>query len=69
VVTQNYQFYGGQTTSFFINKILLPDSNSLQLRTFRFTFILKSNGFRKLTVKEIALWKANAGLIKIEYLL
>jgi hypothetical protein len=23
--------YGGQPTSFFINKILLPDSNSLQL--------------------------------------
>jgi hypothetical protein len=27
VVTQNYQFCGGQTASFFINEILLPDSS------------------------------------------
>jgi hypothetical protein len=33
VVTQNYQFCGGQTASFFINEILLPDSSGYKLRT------------------------------------
>ncbi|MGZ6501288.1 MAG: hypothetical protein ACXVDX_21460, partial [Bacteroidia bacterium] len=37
MVTQNYQFCGGQTTSFFINEILLPDSSGYKLRTAQLT--------------------------------